>query len=175
MPWGRIDDSLYDHPKVELLPVRVRNACVGLWVRAISWSNRYLTDGRIPLDRIRKLDGDRRLADALVSAGLFDVEDAGYLIHDFLDFNDSAEAVRRRRDGMRELGRTGGKRSGEARRLAKDEAPRLNGNEAPRLNSRPDPSESRPQPERDLLRGSSTAVPRTREADAAESLADHLG
>ena len=97
MPWGRLDDSLYDHPKVEALPDDVRLAGVGLWARAISWCNRYLTDGRIPRSRIAKLDATLDLADALVAVGLFDVTSDGYAVHDFLDFNDSRATVLERR------------------------------------------------------------------------------
>jgi hypothetical protein len=96
MPWGKLDDSLYDHPKLDALG-RQRLPCVGLWAVAISWSNRRLTDGHIPTDRIRLLGGTHGQAEALVAAGLFDVAEDGYLIHDFTDFNDSREAVMARR------------------------------------------------------------------------------
>jgi hypothetical protein len=116
MPWGRLDDGLYDHPKVEQLPRKVRNASVGLWARAISWSNRYLTDGRVSSERLAKLDGTAAEVDALVSVGLFERDDDGIVIHDFCEYNDTAEAVRSKRAAMRELGKRGGLASGEARR-----------------------------------------------------------
>jgi hypothetical protein len=101
MPWGRLDDSLYDHPKLDLIPVEERLAAIGLWARAISWCNRFLTDGLVPRDRIAKLDGTADLADRLVVAGLFDsggnVPSGAYQIHDFLSFNDSREKVMERR------------------------------------------------------------------------------
>jgi hypothetical protein len=101
MPWGRLDDSLYDHPKLDLIPVEERLAAIGLWARAISWCNRFLTDGLVPRDRITKLDGTADLADRLVVAGLFDsggnVPSGAYQIHDFLSFNDSREKVLERR------------------------------------------------------------------------------
>lgn len=99
MPWGRLDDSLYDHPKLDLLPAEERLAAVGLWARAISWCNRFLTDGLVPRDRIVKLDGTLDLADLLVGAGLFEPAAHGYQIHDFLEFNDSREKVEKRRVG----------------------------------------------------------------------------
>lgn len=97
MPWGRLDDSLYDHPKLDLIPIDERLAAIGLWARAISWCNRFLTDGLVPRDRIAKLDGTTDLADRLVAAGLFDPAPHGYLIHDFLAFNDGREVVLERR------------------------------------------------------------------------------
>ena len=91
MPCGRLDDSLYDHPKLDLIPVEERLAAIGLWARAISWCNRFLTDGLVPRDRIAKLDGTPALADRLVAAGLFEPAPHGYLIHDYLAFNVSRE------------------------------------------------------------------------------------
>lgn len=97
MPWGRLDDGLYDHPKLELLG-RSKLAAVGLWTLSISWCNRRLTDGSIPTRQIRMLGGTIALAELLVDAGLFDKSDDGYVIHDFLVFNDSAVTVQKRRD-----------------------------------------------------------------------------
>jgi hypothetical protein len=46
MPWGKIDDSLYDHPKVELLgdqdgdaPASWKVVGAGVLLLAISWCN----------------------------------------------------------------------------------------------------------------------------------------
>jgi hypothetical protein len=119
MPWGRIDDGFYDHPKLDDLG-RNRLACIGLYALALSWSNRYLTDGHIPDDRVKRLGGTPVLADALVRAGLWDKLVDGYRIHDFLDYNESADDVRERRRRLHVLGKRGGSASGEARRLKRD-------------------------------------------------------
>jgi hypothetical protein len=92
MPWGRLDDSLYDHPKLDVLG-KDRLPCIGLWVLSISWCNRYLTDGVLPAERIPRLGGTKAQAERLVEAGLFDREGDGYAIHDFLSFNRSRSAV----------------------------------------------------------------------------------
>lgn len=97
MPWGRLDDGLYDHPKLDELG-RDRLPAIGLWALAISWCNRRLTDGDVPGDRIRILGGSKALADRLVSAGLFDAAGGDYRVHDFLQFNDSREDVIARRE-----------------------------------------------------------------------------
>jgi hypothetical protein len=103
MPWGKLDDSFYDHPKLDKLG-RQRMAGAGLWSVSISWCNRRLTDGYVPTDRVRLLGGTIAQAEALVKAGLFEKVDGGYQIHDFLDFNDSKEYVlsRRARDAERQ-------------------------------------------------------------------------
>ena len=100
MPWGRLDDGLYDHPKLDDLG-RDRLAGVGLWTLAISWCNRRLTDGFVPSDRIRLLGGTPALADRLVASGLFERHPEGYVVHDFLTFNESREQVEARRDADR--------------------------------------------------------------------------
>ncbi len=101
MPWGSIDDGLYDHPKLDALG-KDRLAGVGLWTLCISWSNRYLTDGLVPSERIVRLGGSKALAEALVLAGLFDSTTSGYFIHDFLMFNKSRQQVEEERKRTRE-------------------------------------------------------------------------
>lgn len=101
MPWARIDDGLYDHPKLDALG-KDRLACVGLFTLALAWSNRYLTDGHIPSERVKRFGAPNRLADLLVSAGLWERVPDGFHIHDFLDFNESADAVRADREAARE-------------------------------------------------------------------------
>lgn len=141
MSWGRLDDSLYDHPKVEKIPAGSRLACVGLWTMAISYCNRHLTDGHVTTERIRKLGGTDRLVAALVEAELFERTATGIVVHDFCEYNETRARVIERRDQMRDLGKRGGVRSGETRRTKRDastehEAQR----QAGRLNTRPDPS-----------------------------------
>lgn len=101
MPWGRIDDSLYDHPKLDRLGTQ-RMAAMGLWLVAISWCNRHLTDGHLPADRIGRLGGTKVQAEALVVAELFDTTADGYLVHDFLLFNPSRKDVEEERRRSRE-------------------------------------------------------------------------
>ena len=106
MPWGRIDDSLYDHPKLDKLGRR-RMPALGLHLVALSWCNRWLTDGCLPSDRATKLGGRIRDADALVEAGLWERTTDGYRIHDFLTYNDSREDVLARRAADAERKRKG--------------------------------------------------------------------
>lgn len=165
MSWGRLDDSLYDHPKVERIPAASRLACVGLWTMAISYSNRHLTDGHVTTERIRKLGGTERLVAALVEAGMFELTADGIQVHDFCEYNETREKVIDRREQMRELGKLGGIRSGESRakRTGKrdastdDEAQA----QAERLNSRPVPSDSHTREEDEGYTATPGAVPRT--------------
>lgn len=113
MPWGRVDDTLYDHPKLDLLPDEHRLAVVGLNYLAVSWCNRFLTDGAVPRDRVVRLGGTPELADLAVAAGLWENAGSGYQIHDFLVYNDSRAQVTARR--QREAERKASYRASKAR------------------------------------------------------------
>ena len=89
MAWGRIDDNFYDHPKVDDLGQATDCSVSGCDFLALSWSNRYLTDGYIPIEQVKRLGGTRFLADRLVRVGLWDKVADGYRVHDFLEYNDS--------------------------------------------------------------------------------------
>lgn len=103
MAWVRIDDSFPDHPKaVQAGPV----AC-WLYVCGIAYANRFLTDGFIPKRQIWRLiesDDADQLAAALVDAGLWEETDGGYQIHDYLEYQPSAEKVKaaRKRNAARQ-------------------------------------------------------------------------
>ncbi|WP_146128936.1 hypothetical protein [Corynebacterium sp. 13CS0277] len=86
MVWFRIDDNFHSHPKIEQLP----NGAIGLWVKAGSWSTKYLTDGVIPASVVRGLKGTRPQIDALVRSGMWVeiVGDSGRKSYAFRDWED---------------------------------------------------------------------------------------
>lgn len=98
MTWVRLDDAMTEHPK-----------CVGLspfawtlWVHALCYSSRNLTDGHIPqamLSRLSALREPEPAAAELVDAGLWRVEkDGGWVIHDYLSHQRSRSQVQEDRD-----------------------------------------------------------------------------
>jgi hypothetical protein len=115
MPWFKVDDRLPFHAKV----LKAGNEAMGLWVRAGAWSTGHGTDGFIPQETAKIL-GRRASWSRLVDARLFVETDGGFRMHDFLDYNPSAEVVADSRveksEKKREAGRLGGKKSGEVRR-----------------------------------------------------------
>lgn len=151
MTWTRLDDGIYDHPKVAEVD---DPAAVLLWIWSMAWSNRHGTDGHLPAKSIRVLAAHAKVTDLaeaarqLCDAGLWDETDGGWEIHDFLDYQPAAEQVDDLRRKRSEAGRKGGRRSGETRRTeatpqANDEAsasavasPLLKQSRTP---SRPDP------------------------------------
>jgi hypothetical protein len=98
--WAKVDDRFYDHPKtVALLDTP---AALGLWVLALSWVGRHLTDGWVPRAQVHRLLGVNpaeadRLAARLVEAQLWDAREDGFVIHNYLEFNPSRAQVERQR------------------------------------------------------------------------------
>jgi hypothetical protein len=99
-------DGVSHHPKV----IAAGPEAAWLWVAAIDYARAHLTNGLVPFAILPMLGRFRtrvdRLAAQLVAAGLFVPVDGGYTIHDFLDHNDSREAVleKRRKDSERKRG-----------------------------------------------------------------------
>jgi len=109
MPWFKVDDSFYDHPKV----FDASDAAIALWTRAGSWAARNLTDGFVPSAMLARLCGDgKRAAAELCDRGLWQRAKGGYLFHDWSDFQPTKEAV----DNDRKLKAERQKRWREARR-----------------------------------------------------------
>lgn len=151
MPWGRCDDSFYDHRKVRSMPKRIRNEAAGLYWRAISLSNRHLSDGLIHDYDLALIDARQPVLDALVDAGLFERIGSDYLVHDFGDFNKTAAEVLDDRAKKQAAGRRGGVASGKARgkqsRSKSEAEPEAPASRVVResLNSRPVPSQTHTQ------------------------------
>src|SRR5205085_3339264 len=110
------------HPKVlgfgQLAPL-----AIALQIRALCWSSRFLTDGKIPAEAIPRLlagfaecsrelrtkFATRRAAKCIewpammVRAGLWDeIPNQGYMIHDYLQYNPSRAQVLAAREAARE-------------------------------------------------------------------------
>jgi hypothetical protein len=115
MAWFRLEGRGAFHHKV----LAAGNEAYGAWCRAGQWSSDQLTDGFVPRAVAEQIAKPKVWA-KLIAARLVDDVDAGYQIHDYLDFNPSSEQERAKREEMREKrresGRAGGKRSGEVRR-----------------------------------------------------------
>lgn len=92
MPWFRLEDSFHSHPKV----IAAGNEAAGLFVRCGTYAAEHLTDGFIRQD-VALLYGSAELAGTLVRAGLWNRTRGGWQIHDYLDYNPSAEQVKQER------------------------------------------------------------------------------
>jgi len=99
VPWFRVDDGFHSHPKVLATPP----AALGLWVVAGSWSSSHLTDGVVPDDVLPRLLPDAvKLAEELVTAGLWKRRKGGYRFHDWTKKNPSKTAVENERKAAAE-------------------------------------------------------------------------
>lgn len=104
MPWFKVDDGFYDHPKVLELDMAAR----GLWVMAGAYCARHLTDGVITGRQIKVIGGTQKQAEKLVAAGLWSADDAPpsarrYAFNDWREFQPTREDVlsKRREDAER--------------------------------------------------------------------------
>ncbi|MBU5654501.1 hypothetical protein KPA07_06190 [Corynebacterium aurimucosum] len=85
MPWFKVDDSFYDHPKF----IDVPNAAIGLWTKAGAWCSKHLTDGVIPATQVKRFKGTNAQVNALISAGIWieDRSESGSKVYRFHDWN----------------------------------------------------------------------------------------
>lgn len=114
MGWAKFDDAFTDHPKV---------AAAGPWgellaMRGVIYCARQETDGFIPTGQLARLaagiPSPKLKAATLVSVGLWEETDGGWLIHDFLEYHPSKasrvavreEAKNRMREVRANRGRT---------------------------------------------------------------------
>lgn len=126
MSWFRLDDQMPWHPKL----LRVGGDAGWLWVCGGCWIAGHGTDGLIPKSAIPMLSDRKRpmvLAGRLIEFELWEDRDDDVFMHDYLDWNPSAEVVAARREARAEAGRRGGKRSGKVRRSKAASKPEANG------------------------------------------------
>lgn len=97
MTWFKIDDGFWSHPKTMPLSADA----VALWTRAGAYSCQHLTDGYISKAVIR-LVGDSSAATELVDAGLWIETGDGWSFHDWAEYQETAETVKRRQANARE-------------------------------------------------------------------------
>jgi hypothetical protein len=97
--WARLDDSIYDHPRI----ARCSMPAAALFMFAITYASRHGTDGRIPVEVVERLArGDVTLAPELLSLGLFILGTDGTIeVRNFLAYNPSAREVAKRRKQQR--------------------------------------------------------------------------
>lgn len=142
MAWVKIDDGFVSHPKAQAAGPLGRE----LFIAGLCWCATHLTDGKIPKTVVPLLAATAGvksgLARTLVDVGLWHDRGDHYSVHDFLDYNEPAAAVRARREARSEAGRLGGKRSGEARKRSKESS---NGEALASSSVEPRPDPTRPK------------------------------
>lgn len=89
MTWVRIDDGMPDSLKVAPLS----DAAFRAYITSICYCARSLTDGFVPAKKAKEFSGRPRVVQELANAGLWDAEEGGYRVHDYLVYNPSREQV----------------------------------------------------------------------------------
>lgn len=121
MTWFKVDDGFWSHPKTATLS----DAAVTLWIRAGSYCCQHLTDGFVKQAQLRLL-GDATAAQELVDAGLWHIVPDGWQFHDWDEYQETSEVVKRRRDDARERQRRSREAREEQRRKSQQESQRDN-------------------------------------------------
>jgi len=141
MAWVTVDDQVPRHHKM----LTAGPAACWLWVCALAHCQSLLTDGFIadaalPMIGVPGAARVKRLAETLVSVGLFERGVDGYIVHDYHQHNATAAEARLHRarisERRAESGRIGGIRSGIERRRT-NEATKQNRSNAPKQNEAP--------------------------------------
>lgn len=101
MAWIRLDDQIAHHPKF----LKAGPTASWLWVNCLGFAQKFLTNGFIPAESLPTLgtvDDPKQQAEKLVKVGLLDKVSGGYQIHDYLDFNEHSDEVKKRRKSDRD-------------------------------------------------------------------------
>lgn len=101
MTWFKVDDNLYDHPKVKGIPKRARPGAIALWTMAGSWCARYLMDGLVPQHQVAELGFTAKDAQTLVDAALWLDVPGGYQFHDWSAYQPTRAQVEDEREKAR--------------------------------------------------------------------------
>lgn len=97
MPWVKLDDQFLNNTKTRAAGVQGR----ALYIAGLLYCAQLLTDGRIPAKDLPLVAASAevpvRHAKVLVEFGLWERDPSGYVVHDYLTYNPSAEQVRAER------------------------------------------------------------------------------
>lgn len=109
--WVKFDDSMPEDPAVD----RLSHGAFRLYVSAICYAQKHLTDGHVDAERVPRLMRRYRtgFADELVAAGLWQPDANGYAVRNFAKWNktrdywkaEQAAATARKAAWRRETGR----------------------------------------------------------------------
>ena len=113
MPYLNLDDNFADHPKVDGLS----DGAFRLHVAGMLYTSKHMLDGFVPASRVPRLTRTYRprfLAE-LMGERIWLPADAGYTIHDYLDWNRSREQIEADRERIRKARSAAGKKGAKAR------------------------------------------------------------
>lgn len=97
--YANFDLNLFHHPKMVDARAEVGSVAFALYVEAVCYARRHLTDGFIRRGVAKTLlpDAGERVIQALVDCGLWDSAEGGYQIHDYTEWNPTRADVESKR------------------------------------------------------------------------------
>ena len=112
MTWAKLDDGFFRHPKARAAGKDGR----ALFIAGLCWAASHLTDGFIAAAELGLVAAEAEVRPQatvrrLVEIGWWVPAEGGWWIHDYLDFNPTAEEEKEKRRKRAESGRRGGQRS----------------------------------------------------------------
>lgn len=126
LAWLRVESNFPSHKKVhaagDMLGRAGKGRVLAVWVLGSAYAVGHLTDGFVPFSVLDDTRYDRKpqeVIDAMLAYGLLHPTEGGYTIHDFHDYNPSAEEWKERHEKKVTAGRLGGEKSVEAKRQAR--------------------------------------------------------
>src|SRR5688500_11620702 len=95
--WVKVMNSIRNNPKVQ----QAGSHAFALYIAGLCYANEQLTDGYITERMLPVvfpvIPQPKQRAKELVEAGLWEVVDGGWQIHDYLDVQSSAQTIRDKR------------------------------------------------------------------------------
>lgn len=118
MSYARVETSVRTNRKF----LQAGSSASWLWLCGVLYCQESLTDGFIPFEAVKFLgvDNPKPLIPKLVHARLWDEVDGGWMVHDYLQHNKSAESINQIKDTKRRVGKQGGEASGRSRVLKQE-------------------------------------------------------
>lgn len=142
--WVKIDDEFCESRKVFIAAGHLGGSgasgrVIALYLEGLCWANRKHTDGVLLRDEVRAFRHDRRplaVAAALEAGGLWEPCDQGWRIHDYHDYQPTAEQRSALSEARSAAGRRGAAVTNQKRQLA-DRLPDLPTGKTPATGGNP--------------------------------------
>lgn len=115
MTWIKLDDTFPDHPKV----LDAGDEASWLFVCALCYCSRHLSDGFIPEGAVGRLTGLSRLqrhVTRLLDVGLWVRADGGYRVHGYSEWQRTRESIEAEREAGKERAKRSRERTANVRR-----------------------------------------------------------
>ena len=94
MVWARIDDHYTTHPKLNAAgPLAIAVDVAGICYCALNLTDGYIPETALSILLNMPITQIRKQVARLIEVGRWETKEGGYLVHDFLDYNPSAEEV----------------------------------------------------------------------------------